>query len=113
MQTIVGDCNLFPKFATAFIYELMLFSTQEEVLEEVTTQTSKDTKLVLFNDEVHTFDDVIEALVSVCGHDSVQAEQCTYIIHYKGKCAVKEGCETKLIAMCTALHDRGLTAEVQ
>ncbi|NNE56269.1 MAG: ATP-dependent Clp protease adaptor ClpS, partial [Flavobacteriales bacterium] len=69
--------------------------------------------LILFNDEVNTFDFVINSLVNVCGHDSMQAEQCTLIVHYKGKCDVKRGEFDDLEPMCTALQDRGLTAEIQ
>lgn len=47
--------------------------------------------LIVYNDDVNTFDHVIESLVKVCRHDTVQAEQCTYIIHFNGKCQVKRG----------------------
>jgi ATP-dependent Clp protease adaptor protein ClpS len=80
---------------------------------EVLTDLSKTFNLVLFDDDVHTFDDVIHALIVVCGHDPIQAEQCTLIVHFKGKCAVKSGDYETLEPMCTALHDRGLTAEIQ
>ena len=70
-------------------------------------------KLILFNDDVHSFDFVIEALIEVCGHELLQAEQCTIIVHFKGKCAVKQGSYEKLEPMCTALLERGLTAEIQ
>ncbi|MFM7729369.1 MAG: ATP-dependent Clp protease adaptor ClpS, partial [Flavobacteriales bacterium] len=66
-----------------------LTEQDEELLEELLLADGK--KLVLFNDEVNTFDFVIEALVEVCGHELLQAEQCTVIVHYKGKCAVKNG----------------------
>lgn len=84
---------------------------QEEV--EVSTETVEKRKIVLFNDDVNTFDFVIEALVRVCGHDEIQAEQCTTLVHYKGKCEVKQGEYPLLEPMCTALLDRGLTAEIQ
>ncbi|MFM7234116.1 MAG: ATP-dependent Clp protease adaptor ClpS, partial [Flavobacteriales bacterium] len=83
----------------------------EELLEELLLADGK--KLVLFNDEVNTFDFVIEALVEVCEHELLQAEQCTVIVHYKGKCAVKNGTWEELEPMCTALLERGLTAEIQ
>jgi ATP-dependent Clp protease adaptor protein ClpS len=83
----------------------------EVLLEDIAAvETSK---LVLYNDEVNTFDFVIDSLISVCGHDPQQAEQCTILVHYKGKCEVKNGEYTKLEPMCTALLDRGLTAEIQ
>ena len=82
---------------------------EDLLLEEQEVLTSK---LVLFNDDVNTFDHVINALIDVCGHEPMQAEQCTLLVHYKGKCDVKEGEYTKLEPMCTALHDRGLSAEI-
>lgn len=88
-----------------------LTEQDEDLLEELLTADGK--KLVLFNDDVNTFDFVIEALVEVCGHELLQAEQCTVIVHYKGKCAVKNGTWEELEPMCTALLDRGLTAEIQ
>lgn len=84
---------------------------EEEVMlvEEVVGQ--KD--LIVYNDDFNTFDHVIESLIKVCAHDIIQAEQCTLIIHYNGKCQVKRGEQSKLISMCTALQNRGLTAEVE
>jgi ATP-dependent Clp protease adaptor protein ClpS len=73
----------------------------------------EEKKLILFNDEVNTFDFVIQSLMDVCRHEPLQAEQCTLIVHYNGKCAVKNGSWEKLEPMCTALLDRGLTAEIQ
>lgn len=69
--------------------------------------------LVLYNDDVNTFDFVIESLVKVCGHEWLQAEQCSYIVHYNGKCAVKRGEFSQLEPMCTALLDRGLSASIE
>lgn len=88
-----------------------LTEQDEDLLEELLLADGK--KLVLFNDDVNTFDFVIEALVQVCGHELLQAEQCAVIVHYKGKCAVKNGTWEELEPMCTALLDRGLTAEIQ
>lgn len=93
----------------------MKFSTnpQVEELVEVAVETALDSRLILFNDDVNSFDFVIEALIKVCGHDAIQAEQCTVIVHYKGKCCVKEGEYDNLEPMCVALLDRGLSAEIQ
>ncbi|MFN5620292.1 MAG: ATP-dependent Clp protease adaptor ClpS [Flavobacteriales bacterium] len=88
------------------------FTELEEVLLEE-TDVADGRKLILFNDDVHSFDFVIEALIEVCGHELLQAEQCTIIVHFKGKCAVKQGAYEKLEPMCTALLERGLTAEIQ
>ncbi len=68
--------------------------------------------LVLHNDDHNTFDFVIESLVKVCLHTLEQAEQCTWLVHYKGKCEVKTGSFDFLKPMCTALLDRGLSAEI-
>ncbi len=72
-----------------------------------------DRQIVLYNDDFNTFDFVIQSLIKVCKHDPIQAEQCTYLIHYKGKCSVKRGSYEELEAMCTALLERGLTAEIE
>jgi ATP-dependent Clp protease adaptor protein ClpS len=87
------------------------YELEEVLLENVATVDTK--KIVLFNDEVNTFDFVIQSLIEVCGHEPMQAEQCTLLVHYKGKCDVKEGEYNKLEPICTALLDRGLTAEIQ
>ena len=81
----------------------------ELVVEKVVEQ--KD--LIVFNDDFNTFDHVINSLIKVCKHNPIQAEQCTHLIHYKGKCQVKRGEYRKLEPMCTALLDRGITAEIQ
>jgi len=69
--------------------------------------------LVLHNDEVNSFDFVIESLIDVCDHTTEQAEQCTYLVHYKGKCDVKSGDHNLLRPMRHALVDRGLTATIE
>lgn len=88
-------------------------STEEEVLVLTKEQETENRRIVLFNDDVNTFDWVIDSLIDVCRHEPTQAEQCTLIVHYKGKCDVKEGEWDTLEPMCTALLDRGLTAEIQ
>jgi len=80
-----------------------------EVLEKVENKKA----LVLYNDDVNTFDFVIDSLVKVCRHDLIQAEQCTYLVHYKGKCAVKTGSFKELKPLCEALLDRGLSANIE
>ncbi|MDD3005725.1 ATP-dependent Clp protease adaptor ClpS, partial [Flavobacterium sp.] len=69
--------------------------------------------LIIYNDDFNTFDFVIEALIKVCKHDPIQAEQCTTLIHYKGRSQVKRGTFEELEPMCTALLDRGITAEIE
>ena len=68
--------------------------------------------IVLHNDEVNTFDHVINSLIQVCQHDSIQAEQCAYITHYKGKCDVKSGSYSELSPIKLALLERGLQVTI-
>lgn len=81
--------------------------------EEVLTATASSCQLIVWNDEVNTFAWVIETLMEVCGHSFEQAEQCSYIIHFKGKYAVKEGEYEDLKSMCDAILDRGINATVE
>ncbi len=85
---------------------------EEEVLVLEDTDTDTSWSLVVWNDEVNTFDWVILSLIEVCDHSPEQAEQCAMIIHYNGKYAVKNGSFEKLRPMCEALLDRGITASV-
>lgn len=68
--------------------------------------------LILHNDEVHTFDYVIESLIKICKLDEIQAEQCTYLVHYKGKCDVKKGSLNFLKPFKQALIDKGLEVTI-
>jgi ATP-dependent Clp protease adaptor protein ClpS len=85
-------------------------ANQTEVVVEVVEVDEKS--LMLYNDDVNTFDHVIDSLVQICGHERLQAEQCAMIVHFKGKCSVKNGTFEKLEPMCVALLDRGLSAEI-
>jgi ATP-dependent Clp protease adaptor protein ClpS len=69
--------------------------------------------LILYNDEINTFDHVIKSLVEVCGHDSVQAEQCALIVHLKGSCEIKMGMIEVLQVMSKSLNAKGLNSRVQ
>ena len=86
--------------------------TEVQEIVEVKTDVEKTRSLVLYNDDVHTFDYVIESLIKICDHEIMQAEQCTWIVHYNGKCAVKEGDFRKLRPMRQALNEKGLTAKI-
>lgn len=86
---------------------------QEVALEDVKLKTENNKNLVLYNDDVNTFEFVTESLIKVCKHDSIQAEQCTYLVHFAGKCAVKTANYRKLKPMCEALLERGLTAKIE
>ena len=68
--------------------------------------------IVLYNDDVNTFDHVIDTLIDVCDHSAEQAEQCAIIVHYKGKCTVKTGDYDDLKPRCTMLLQAGLSAEI-
>ncbi len=70
-------------------------------------------QLIVWNDDVNTFDWVIETLVQICGHTTEQAEQCAILIHYKGKCAVKKGAFNKLKPQCEAIIDRNINATIE
>ena len=86
---------------------------QKPVVEEVVeTKDKKNNFLVLHNDEVHTFDYVIQALMDICEHDLEQAEQCTYIVHYKGKCDVKKGPISQLKPLRHKFIEIGLNATI-
>lgn len=81
--------------------------------EEILTDVQEPFHLIVWNDDVNTFEWVIETLVEVCGHSYEQAEQCAYIIHFRGKYAVKEGSYEDLKPMCDAITDRGIGATVE
>lgn len=83
----------------------------KEVIE-LKEQVVKEHILVLFDDNVNTFDHVIDLLVKVCNHDAIQAEQCATLVHYTGKCAVKKGEFKELSIMSEILADGGLTVEI-
>jgi ATP-dependent Clp protease adaptor protein ClpS len=69
--------------------------------------------LIVWNDDINTFEWVTKTLIEVCDHDQEQAEQCTLIIHYKGKCSVKTGEYEKLKPMCDGITDRGIGATIE
>ncbi|HBP45316.1 MAG: hypothetical protein CL845_00505 [Crocinitomicaceae bacterium] len=96
-------------------WEAIHASTVEEVALDPVLETVETAgySLVLFNDEHNTFDHVIHMLVSICGHDATQAEQCALHVHFKGKCTVLSGTYDELEPKCTKLLDADLTAEIQ
>ncbi len=89
------------------------FTPEEALLEEVLLETGPIREIVLHNDDVNTFEHVIDCLMDICGHEPVQAEQCAHIVHFNGKCSVKRGTFDQLEPRCTALQDRGLSAAIQ
>ena len=80
---------------------------------DVLTAVEESCNLIVWNDEVNTFEWVIETLMEVCGHDYEQAEQCSYIIHFRGKYAVKKGSFEDLKPQCEAIIDRGINATIE
>ena len=88
---------------------------QEETFaeEDVMELIDDECHLILYNDDVNTFDHVINTLVEVCHHTFEQAEQCAIIVHFKGKCDVKSGSYDFLKPLCIALLDAGLSAEIE
>jgi len=88
---------------------------REKTLRKSNKKSSEGEKysLVLYNDEINTFDHVIKSLVEICGHDSVQAEQCALIVHLKGSCEIKSGIMEVLQVMSRSLNSKGLNSKVQ
>jgi ATP-dependent Clp protease adaptor protein ClpS len=84
---------------------------QEDI--DVLTLTEDPCRLIVWNDEVNTFEWVIETLMEVCGHSHEQAEQCAYIIHFHGKYAVKNGSFDDLKPICEAITERGINATIE
>jgi ATP-dependent Clp protease adaptor protein ClpS len=91
------------------------FSATKWKTEEVTDTnviSEELHNLIVWNDHVNTFDWVIESLVDICNHETLQAEQCALIIHHKGKCGVKKGSFDELRPKAEALIDRGIQATI-
>lgn len=86
-------------------------ATHEDI--DVLTDTANPYQLIVWNDEVNTFDWVIETLITVCGHTTEQAEQCALLIHTQGKYAVKNGEYEELKPMCDAITERGIGATIE
>lgn len=98
------------EFRHLFSSELAQELALEQELEEI---VSSPRALVIHNDDFNTFDFVIETLVEVCRHDPIQAEQCTFLIHHHGKCAVRTDVFKRLQPMWAELTQRGLTATIE
>jgi len=84
---------------------------EEEDLDTLLLEVEQK-QIILYNDDVNTFDDVIRWLVEICEHETIQAEQCAYLVHYRGKCSVKTGTWEELQPRAVALLDRGLSVEI-
>lgn len=89
-------------------------ATIEKTKRRTSIQEAVDVnnEIILYNDDVNTFDHVIETLIKVCRHEALQAEQCALLVHYTGKCTVKTGTFEELKPQCTGLLEAGLSAEI-
>lgn len=90
-------------------------SVKEKIKEQISVEEllANNYEIILFNDDVNTFDHVIDTLIDVCDHEPLQAEQCALLVHYTGKCGVKTGSYKELEPQCSALLEAGLSAEIQ
>ncbi|MCB9046906.1 MAG: ATP-dependent Clp protease adaptor ClpS [Chitinophagales bacterium] len=86
------------------------WQTQEYEDQDVLVESLHN--LIVWNDEVNTFDHVIESLMDICEHSPEQAEQCALFIHHKGKYGVKKGSFELLRPKAEALIDRGIQATI-
>ncbi len=89
-------------------------NTQEEVLTDLleAIEITEVKDLLVYNDDFNTFEHVIDTLIKVCKHSAEQAEQCTWLIHHKGKCKVKEGSYEELNPMREAICNAGIDAKI-
>lgn len=103
-------------FKKIWLFLFCMKTLSQNIFQEETdtdTLTGAGCSLIVWNDEVNTFEWVIDTLVEVCGHSLQQAEQCAIIIDAKGKYAVKEGSYETLKPQCDAITDRGINATVE
>jgi|TARA_B100000795_G_scaffold155087_1_gene116308 ATP-dependent Clp protease adaptor protein ClpS len=89
-------------------------STKEKISEKTLEDVdlAHENEIIIYNDDINTFEHVINTLIKVCDHSAEQAEQCSLIIHYKGKCSVKSGSYSYLKPLCSKLLDASLSAEI-
>jgi ATP-dependent Clp protease adaptor protein ClpS len=100
-------------FETLFKSPMSTLTQEQELVDLLESIEITDVKdLVVYNDDFNTFEHVINTLIKVCGHSSEQAEQCTWIIHFKGKCAVKTGSLDELRPMREAICEAGIDAKI-
>ena len=91
---------------------IIMTTTETEVSEEVQVNQDEESKIILYNDHVNSFEHVIMCLVAFCDHGMQQAEQCATIVHYKGRCTVKHGSKEDMIDRARKLSEEHLTVEV-
>ncbi len=104
---------MYNKFIFLNLFTMDYSFQEEELVELLDDVAAVDVKdLIVYNDDYNTFDHVINILMKVCKHSPEQAEQCTLIVHYKGKCAVKKGTFLELKPMRTSITDAGIDAAI-
>ena len=84
----------------------------EQSIVEVDEVTVEEKNVIVYNDDVNTFEHVIDTLIRVCKHSQEQAEQCTWLVHHKGKCAVKSGEFDRLKPIKDAICEAGIDARI-
>ncbi len=112
MANILYFCGINKK---SMIKNMQPFAAKpwEQIDGDTVLESTFNYCIIIWNDDVNTFEWVIETLIEVCGHSPEQAEQCALLIHHKGKYAVKEGGYEILKPLCTAITDRGISATIE
>ncbi len=90
-----------------------MLKEQKNPIDKIEDQLVEERNLVLYNDDYNTFDFVIDTLIEVCDHDPITAEQCTVLVHHKGKCTVKSGVLEELKPIRKEMTNRGLTVSIK
>jgi ATP-dependent Clp protease adaptor protein ClpS len=110
MKTMMATATL---STSHFPPHLGALSPEQDKETDLLVLVDKGYRLIVWNDEVNTFEWVIETLMEVCGHERIQAEQCAWLIHTRGKYAVKNGDYDTLKPMCDAITERGIGATIE
>ena len=87
-------------------------SLQTQFEEDILLEELLEQNIIVFNDDINTFDHVISTFIDVLDHTPQQAEQCAWLIHHKGKCQVKSGSYDELQPKCIAILDSGISAKI-
>jgi len=90
-----------------------MLKERKNPIDKIEDQLVEERNLVLYNDDYNTFDFVIDTLIEVCDHDPITAEQCTILVHYKGKCTIKSGVLEELKPIRKEMTNRGLTVSIK
>ena len=81
-------------------------------VEELTNKNNLKS-IIVYNDDHNTFEHVIRCFIEILNHSSTQAEQCTHLIHFKGKASVKSGTLEELKPYKNGLTNKGLSAIIK